>query len=164
MNEPSYEIERKFLIAYPNIQTLESDPTCRRIEIVQTYLVSDAGEEARVRMWREKGRTLYFKTVKRKVNRLKRIEIENEIAEDEYLTLLKTADPTKRPLPKTRYGLTYKDQYFEIDVYPFWTDKAVMEIELGNENAPIVFPPHVTVLQEVTDDPSYKNSVLATMI
>lgn len=35
------------------------------------------------------------------------------------------ADPTRRPIRKDRYCLTDGNQYFEIDVYPFWTDKAV---------------------------------------
>lgn len=50
LGEPEpYEIERKFLIAYPDIRWLESHPSCQRIEIIQTYLHSAAGEEVRVR-------------------------------------------------------------------------------------------------------------------
>ena len=28
----------------------------------------------------------------------------------------------------------YENQYFEIDIYPFWDDKAIVEIELNDEN------------------------------
>ncbi|MBQ2956243.1 MAG: AAA family ATPase, partial [Clostridia bacterium] len=36
-----FEIERKFLIEYPDAAWLESLPNCRRIEIIQTYLKTD---------------------------------------------------------------------------------------------------------------------------
>ena len=51
LGEPEpYEIERKYLIEYPDIKWLESNPSCQRIEIIQTYLNSAAGEEVRVRL------------------------------------------------------------------------------------------------------------------
>ena len=89
------------------------------------------------------------------------MEIEEQISQDEYITLLMEADPTKRPIRKTRYCLTYDGQYFEIDVYPFWDDKAVVEIELSDENAEIRFPKELKVLKEVTGDESYSNAALA---
>ncbi len=71
-----------------------------------------------------------------------------------YLTLLVEADLSKRQIRKTRYCLTFEGQYFEIDVYPFWNDKAIAEIELSDENAEIVFPKQIKVIKEVTDDDS----------
>ena len=44
-----YEIERKFLIEYPDVAWLEAQPNCHRVEIIQTYLTSPGGEEIRVR-------------------------------------------------------------------------------------------------------------------
>ena len=77
------------------------------------------------------------------------------------MRLLMEADPTKRPIRKTRYCLTWDNQYFEIDVYPFWNDRGVAEIELSDENTPIRFPKELKVIREVTDDPAYKNAALA---
>lgn len=57
----------------------------------------------------------------------------------------------------------YKGQYFEVDVYPFWNDKAIAEIELSDENASIVFPKQIRVIKEVTTDESYKNAFLANI-
>ena len=71
------------------------------------------------------------------------------------------ADPSRRPIRKTRYCLTYDSQYFEIDLYPFWDDRAILEIELKEENEQIRFPKEIQILREVTDDESYKNSNLA---
>ena len=155
------EIERKYLIEYPDIKWLESNPSCRRIEIIQTYLNSAAGEEVRVRQRGVNGNYIYFQTIKRKVSDVKRVEIERRLSQAEYLKLLMEADTTKRQIRKTRYCLTYENQYFEIDVYPFWDDRAIAEIELNDENAKIVFPKQIKVIKEVTDDDSYKNASLA---
>ena len=71
------------------------------------------------------------------------------------------ADTTKRQIRKTRYCLTYENQYFEIDVYPFWSDKAIAEIEMSDEHTEIVFPNQIKVIKEVTDDDSFRNASLA---
>lgn len=164
LGEPEpYEIERKYLIEYPDIKWLETNPVCQRIEIIQTYLNSAEGEEVRVRQRGVDGNYIYLQTIKRKVSDLKRIEIERRLSQAEYLRLLMEADTTKRQIRKTRYCLTYENQYFEIDVYPFWNDKAIAEIELSDENAAIVFPKQIKVIKEVTNDNSYKNASLAKM-
>jgi len=162
LGEPEpLEVERKFLINYPDTTTLESLPNCRRIEIIQTYLKSPSGEEARVRQRGYDGSYIYIHTAKRNISGLKRVEIERRLSKDEYLRLLMDADPECRPIRKTRYCLTYENQYFEIDLYPFWKDKAIMEIELSDENAAISFPGFIKVIREVTDDENYKNATLA---
>lgn len=162
LGEPEpYEVERKFLAEYPDTDWLESMPNCQRVEIIQTYLKSGDGEEVRVRQRGIDGNYIYCKTAKRKVTDLKRVEIERRITKDEYLRLLMEADPACRPIRKTRYCLTHQNQYFEIDVYPFWKDKAIVEIELSDENAEIVFPKQLHIIREVTEDESYRNAALA---
>lgn len=162
LGEPEpLEVERKYLIEYPDVAWLESQPSCHRIEIIQTYLNSESGNEVRVRQRGENGNYIYFRTEKRKVTDMKRVETERRLSQAEYLDLLMEADTTKRQIRKTRYCLTYENQYFEIDVYPFWDDKAIMEIELSDENAEIVFPDKIRIIKEVTDDDAYKNASLA---
>ena len=164
LGEPEpYEIERKYLIEYPDIQWLENNPSCQRIEIIQTYLNSAAGEEVRIRQRGADGNYIYFQTIKRKVSEVKRVEIERRLSQADYLKLLMEADTARRQIRKTRYCLTYKNQYFEIDVYPFWKDKAIVEIELSDEDATIVFPKQIKVIKEVTNDDSYKNASLAKL-
>lgn len=162
LGEPEpLEIERKFLIEYPDVRWLESIPNCQRIEIIQTYLNSDKDEEVRVRQRGFDGHYIYFQTTKRKVSDVKRVEIERRLSESEYIRLLMKADTTRRQIRKDRYCLTYENQYFEIDIYPFWNDKAIAEIELSNENAEIKFPKQIRVIKEVTGDDFYKNASLA---
>ena len=140
---------------------MEKLPNCQRVEIIQTYLTAPQGEESRVRQRGIDGNYIYFQTTKKKVTDLKRVEVERRLSKDEYLRLLMDADPGCRPIRKTRYCLTYDNQYFEIDVYPFWKDKAIVEIELADENEEIRFPAQIKVMEEVTDDERYKNASLA---
>ncbi len=162
LGEPEpLEIERKFLIEYPDLARLEKLPNCHRVDILQTYLLSANGEEVRVRQRGENGSYLYYQTTKRRISDVKRVEIERRLTQREYLSLLMDADPALNPIRKTRYCLTWKEQYFEIDVYPFWNDRAVVEIELDDENAEIHFPKELKVIREVTGDEAYKNYTLA---
>lgn len=158
-----YEIERKYLIEYPDLEWLRQIPTAEKVEIIQTYLNSAAGEEVRVRQRGANGSYMYYETIKRSVSPVKRVEIERRLSQKEYLSLLMEADTTKRQIRKNRYCLTYENQYFEIDIYPFWNDKAIIEIELSNEDDNIVFPEEIKVIKEVTDDPDYKNAALAVI-
>ncbi|WP_329803504.1 AAA family ATPase [Holdemanella biformis] len=162
LGEPEpFEIEKKYLIEYPDIEMLESIPNCEKVEIIQTYLNSSEGEERRIRQRGSKGNYIYFETCKIAISGLKRIEIERRLSKDEYLEKLMDADPSKRPIRKNRYCLMDGNQYFEIDVYPFWKDRAIMEIELSDPNEKIRFPKIIKVLKEVTQDIQYKNSSLA---
>lgn len=159
-NHP-YELERKFLIAYPDLSWLENNPLCRKVEIEQVYLKSDPEEEIRIRKRGENGHYVFYETHKKVLSGMKRMSTERRLSKSEYRHLLKNADPSKHPIKKTRYCLTYENQYFEIDLYPFWNDQAILEIELMDETEQIIFPPQIRVLREVTYDAAYKNASLA---
>ena len=131
LGEPEpLEIERKYLIEYPDLKWLEQAPNCRRVEIIQTYLTAGEGEERR-------------------------------LSQTEYLRLLMETDPSRRPIRKTRYCLTEAGRYYEIDVYPFWSDRAIVEVELADENEAVTLPEMLKVIKEVTEDKNYRNSELA---
>ena len=164
LGEPEpFEIERKFLIEYPDLDWLRSLPNCEKINIIQTYLYSDDNDEVRVRQRGTDGHYIYFQTVKRSISPLKRLELERRLSEKEYLQLLMNADTSMRQIRKDRYCLTFDNQYFEIDIYPFWDDKAIVEIELRDEAEEIRFPDKLHIIREVTDDPAYKNYSLAKL-
>lgn len=162
LGEPEpYEIERKYLIDYPDIEYLEKLPNCKKINIIQTYLQSDKSEEVRIRQRGYNGNYTYSKTRKVEISGIKRIELEQRLSESEYVELLTKADPEKGQIIKSRYCLVYNNEYFEIDIYPFWSDKAILEIEINDENKEIKIPPFINVQKEVTDDLAYRNSSLA---
>ncbi len=162
LGEPEpYEIERKFLIRRPTDKQLASLQNCERVDILQTYLTSSDGAERRLRQRGSQGSYLYTLTEKRLVTSVKRVETEKRISRKEYLTLLMNADPTRAPIRKQRYCLIHDNQYIEIDIYPFWDDKAIVEVELNDENEEIHLPDYLNVLREVTDDERFKNHALA---
>ena len=162
LGEPEpFEIERKFLIYYPNIKELENMPNCTKIDISQTYLKSDNDMERRVRARGINGDYLYYLTEKRKISNIKRVEFERRLTQNEYLALLMETDNKLHTIHKTRYCLSENNQYFEIDIYPEWDNQAIMEIELSSENETIKTPEFIKIIKEVTDDNDYKNYQMA---
>lgn len=155
-----FEIERKFLIEYPDISVLEALCNGKKSEIQQWYLNTDEGE-TRIRKRKETDKVTYFKTVKKDVQGAKRIEIEDIISEDEYFALLKNGAENGSSISKVRYCVDYMGHCFEFDIYPFWKDKAVMEIELNDQNENFDIPDFIKIIQEVTSDKRYNNFSLA---
>lgn len=150
------EIERKFLVQKPDSDLLKSITPCRSIEISQCYCRSKDGK-FRVRRRENDGSIIYIRTEKIKISDLRRIEIEKYISADEY----KNCIIGGRVLSKTRYCFLYKDKYFELDIFPFWDDTAVLELELKNEEEEFELPDFLNVIREVTAEPEYRNSAIA---
>lgn len=160
MEREAFEIERKFLIRRPDERWLAENTD--RSEIVQTYLIRpEGGGRARVRKRTQDGVTVYTHTVKQRVNDLRALEAEREIDAEEYARLLLKADPKRETLIKTRCCLPYHGQIFEIDLYPFWEDQAVMEIELTDETQTVDFPPEIKLIREVSSEREFSNASLA---
>ena len=155
-----YEIERKFLIRYPDMDWLKSIPGAGPVEIIQTFLTTVDETEVRIRQHYEKGDYYCTQMIKRQISDGKWVEVEKPITENEYLQLMMQADPTRHPIHKDRYSLEYQNQYFQIDIYPEWDDKALVEIELQHYEE-IHFPPQIEVIREVTEEKEYTNSELA---
>ena len=92
------------------------------------------------------------------------IELERKLSGDEYRGLLMNADPERHVIKKDRYYLIYRSRYFKIDVYPFWTDRAIAEIELTEPGQEIIFPEEIRVIREITNEEAYQNASLAKEI
>jgi len=155
----NFEIERKYLIYMPDSNLLEQ--SAEMTEITQTYLLSEKGTTARVRKRGTDGKYTYTHTEKRRVNDIKRVETEREISPEEYRQYLQSADPGRNVIYKKRFCILYEGQLFEIDVYPFWTDRAIMEIEMEHEQQSVKLPPFVKLIREVSGDRRYTNASLA---
>lgn len=160
----AYEIERKFLIEYPAIRILEEHPGCTKSEIAQTYLKTDNGFTSRVRKRTTGGVTKYIFTEKKRVTDVKCIENEREIDKSEYDELIKLADPERKTVHKTRYCLPCNGRIAEIDIYPFWTDRAIAEVEMEDETEEVALPDFIRVIREVTAEKAYKNASIAKNI
>ena len=166
LGEPEpLEIERKFLIKYPDLLKLEDLPNCSKVEMIQTYLTNQPdGTEARVRQRGQNGNFICYRTEKRRISDTTRVEVDRRIDMKEYVSFLAEADPKRRPVRKTRYCLTENNSYYEIDIYPEWSKQAILEIEVKDENEEVVFPKDIKVIKEVTSDPAYTNYEMAKVM
>ena len=155
------ETKRKYLIEYPDVRELEQRPNCQRVEILQAYLKSEVpGETIRIRQRGRDGNYVYYKTRKRQIDG-KRIEMEERLSKNEYLELLMQADPEYRPIRKERFCLSENGLYYNIDIYPQWKDRAVMDIELYGGEETVAFPEGIRVIREVTGEKEYTNPYIA---
>ena len=155
------EIERKYLIVYPDLQLLNSLPACRRVPLSQTYLKTDTEGKFRVRKRGEGEDAVFIKTVKKKISEIRRVETEERISESEYKEYISNKENCKGTIAKDRYCIVWKNQYFELDVFPFWDKLALLEIELLDENQPFELPDFVIPLREVTFEKQFRNKALA---
>lgn len=156
------EIERKYLIKMPTNQQLSSIGCISTTNIIQTYLKqTNPNTERRVRQrgTKDDGFTFYY-TEKTKIGFGTRMEKEERISLNEYVAYLSEADSSLYQISKTRRCFVYDKQYFELDIYPFNEDYAILEIELNDLNEKVSLPPFEFV-KEVTNDDGYSNHSLA---
>ena len=153
------EIEKKYLIKYPDIEYLKS--VCDYTDIEQIYLLSETGKSERIRKRGRDGVFAYYHTVKSHITDMTRLEEEREIDSEEYEVLKKRADTSLNTIYKTRYCVEYKGHLLEIDVFPFWSKQAYLEIELAAEDEEYELPPFIDIVRDVTLDKSYTNRALA---
>lgn len=161
LNAP-LEIERKFLIEYPDIEALRQMSDYRVVHMEQSYL--QATEDfvgGRIRKITEGDSVRYVYTYKVRLTELTRREYERDITAEEYSDLLARKTPNTITIRKDRHVFRHKGLTYELDVYDFWRDKATLEAEVESEDTPIPIPPCVTLIKEVTYDRRYNNSRLA---
>ena len=159
------EIERKYLIRYPDSAQLMAQPGCEIWKIGQTYLRDgEGGQTRRVRQIEVNGRVEYTRTFKRFVSALSTEEDEARITEAEYRRLLLDRDPGRMTVSKTRYRIPWGGHVLEFDLYPFWSDRAILEIELESEEDAAEIPEWVQIVRDVTGEGRYKNSQIARTV
>lgn len=152
-----YETERAFLIKRPLEETLLKLPFCRAVQIEQCYIEKD-GMRFRIRRRGENGAFTYTLTKKRSVTDIRREEYEIRITQAQYDEYKKSASAS---LEKTRYCIVHEAKYFELDVYPFSNDHALLEIELTDESESFTLPDFAKYVREVSSEKKYRNSSLA---
>ncbi len=158
------ETERKYLIALPDRALLDS-LAVRRDYIRQTYLIpEEPGTTDRVRLRGCGEKAEYTHTVKRRISALSREERETAVGPREYRELLGRADPALGVIEKTRWCIPWQDHVLEVDLFPFWSDRAFLEIELRDPETVPALPDWVRVIREVTAEEAYTNRSLAERI
>ncbi len=156
------ETERKYIIEMPSDAFLAGAVACH---IAQTYLVPLApGENRRVRRATYIDHVKLTTTTKRRISGMSCYEEERELDEAEYQALLADARPDSVTVEKIRYTCPYDGRILEIDVYPFWVDHAILEVELSSEEESVSFPKELRIVREVTEDGMYKNTNIAKFL
>lgn len=157
------ENERKFLIKKPSKELIDSLEYVSMTHITQTYLESNGKTERRVR---KRGTDIngysYYYTEKTELGDGSRKEVERLIDAREYATYIEyESDKSLYTIEKDRYCFLYKDKYFEMDLYPFDDEYAILEIELNSMDEEVELP-KLDIIKEVTFDESYHNHSIAS--
>ena len=146
------EIERKFLVTGDGWKKRATGHT----HIEQGYLAKGRRATIRVRIRDGKEATLTIKSRERGISR----------AEFEYRVALKDAKALlvlcgRSQIEKQRYTVSHGKLTWEIDVFAGAHDGMVLaEIELPQADTPVSLPSWIGA--EVTSDPHYRNSSLAS--
>ena len=149
--------KRKFLVDMPNIALLTEKYGALVIDMMQTYLCfTQPGVERRIRQQENGEDYRYFYTEKHVTDDGEKWVTEKPISEKQYLHYLMEGDDALHSVRKKKHRFIYGDCRFELDVYPFSNDRAVLFMYGEAE-----IPPEITVIREVTGDPAYKNRQLA---
>ena len=156
-----YEIERKFLIKMPTKAEMRRLGFVAKKNIIQTYLGKRGNTERRIRQrgTKENGYSFFY-TEKTNISKGTRKEVEEKISLARYAELMTDSDTSLYQISKTRHCFVFDNRYFEMDIYPFSKEYAILEIELDNIDEEINLP-KLRVVKEVTDDPAYSNAELA---
>ena len=86
---------------------------------------------------------------------------ENYISKEQYDSYLAQRQYVTGVISKDRYCIVDNNTYYELDVYPFWNDRATIEIELLSEDQRYQLPKFVKLIREVSSEPDYRNLALA---
>jgi CYTH domain-containing protein/predicted ATPase len=152
------EIERKFLVA----KCGDMPVPYVDLEIEQTYLTSGTDAECRVRKRSQDGQAVYYHTIKRRISKQQREEIERRIDAEEYAALMRQADPARCTIHKTRRVFLHGGRMFEMDIYRDpRPGLQVIEIELDYEGEDVALPPWIEIDSEITGDKAYANATIA---
>ncbi len=158
------EIERKYLIRMPALVALQQMSEYTVSDIEQIYLPSPGGATHRIRRRTFFDTTCYTETIKKRIDARRAYENEHQISEEEYNHLKSNRDMSLHIICKKRHTFVYKNQIFEVDIYPFWTKQCVLETELNSADDVVDFPSCLSVIREVSGNSAYSNASLSKAI
>jgi len=153
MSASKREIERKFLVLGDAWRRKAGHPAT----IVQGYLAR--GRQATVRVRIKDGRSATL-TVKSRERGVSRSEFEYRISVKDAKMLLELCGRSR--IEKQRYTIAHGKLTWDIDVFAGAHEGLVLaEVELDSAEEPVALPSWIG--EEVTSDPSYRNSALASL-
>ncbi len=159
------EIERKFLVKFPNLYELVNKFGAVPLNVEQVYLQKKKNIRQRIRRRAQDGYSVFSSTYKERIEDGVSREVEERISELEYRIRSRyERDRSRRIVRKDRYCFLWNGQYFELDIFhqpKRHSGLALMEIELEQRKQHVDIPPFISVIREVTSDPDFSSSSLA---
>jgi CYTH domain-containing protein len=161
------EIEDKYILQSNALEIIRKHvPIVAISEIVQTYILDEAGQDARLRMRTGDGHTIYTLTRKIEIAPGVREEIEVSIDVRQYAQLIHRRKGGTGTVLKTRYCFAVNDIRFELDEYRAPAlDAVIMEAE-KNERGQIIRMSDwlgKLVIKNVTGELRWTNAELAKL-
>jgi len=164
MSGSGLEIERKFLLAAAPAERSLRSHGAKPAAIEQVYLIRDEGDPRRIRRIDADGSIRFVLTKKRSLGGIIRREVEHPIDAATYDRLLAEADPTRRPIHKTRWTWAEAGRTWELDVFEVPPGLTVLEVELPDPDAVAQPPAWLHVVRDVSTDAAYTNWRLARVV
>lgn len=106
----------------------------------------------------------YSYNEKSNISDISRLEKDAIITQQNYLLLLQQSDPSLSAIIKTRYALPQDGFVCEIDIYPFWRQYAILEVELAAKDIHPPIPSFISIIKEVTHDKAFSNHSLSRTV
>lgn len=152
--------QQKFIIDVNSLDFSKLGTKCSESKISQFYIEQENNPyEYRVRNREMDGQNYYSLTVQEKLeNGKSKLIHEKKLSLNEYLRYLESSNPTYS-IEKTRSTFFCQKEYIRFDV--FKDGLALLEIEPMTKDGNIEIPEGITILEDVTNRPSYQNRVLA---
>lgn len=159
------DIYKKYLVEMPDLDKLQNEFNSSKVDIIRTYLLNkDNSNERSIIQRGSFGNFAFYYTEKRHFNGYDRIEVERMLSAKEYTTLISQADTRLKQISKTRYCFIWNNMYYELDVFPFWSDRAILKIQPTDKGPKMEIPQFLRVIEDITDNMSYTNYSLAQNI
>ncbi len=156
------EIEKKFVIALPDIDKLRGLDGYSESEILQIYLNTQKGITHRIRKRTNGTNVSFTETKKRRIDKMSSFESEHDIDERQFSALSENLRAGSRPIIKKRITFLYAGRLFEVDIYPEWKRSCIMEVELPGREDEIKWPPFIELIADVTGKSAYSNSSMSS--
>lgn len=158
LSEKEVKRQAKYLI---DLETLDVDyleSISKKASITQDYLESEESIEKRLRKVTMNGVTTYNYTVFKTLEDGRKVKVSDEsISEKMYQKLLEFKDQKRETIEKVRYYFPFEDEYFTLDIIG---NIGILEINIG-ENEKVTIPSFIEAIEDVTNNPAYKNQNLA---
>lgn len=159
--EKPTEASRKYLVKNTPDIIEKLEETSSKTHILQHYLLSNPGFEKRIRAREKDGTVLYYYSESTIISPNVRNKRDRFISLRQYDDYMLEVDKTLSPIDKERYSFYNDNHYYRYDVFSFDKTKAILSVQLADENDEVTIPEGFEVIKDVTDMINYKNYYLA---